>query len=194
MKIIGILIIICCVIFNAFVGLTFLGKSLTEAQLYVSNESKLISYDQYGVRMEIPKNMESLGSKVELNILEVFIHDDIAKQFDPVLQVNVYGQMQENANVTSEEYKKDSEAHFKRTMDPSLQFQYQDGGIYTNKNGVKLYYDVASLLHEDQLLTQKIVTFFHNGNQIQIIWADEPVQFVTSVSTFDAIADTVRMY
>jgi uncharacterized protein YneF (UPF0154 family) len=194
MKITGILIIVFCLVCNVLVGMFLLGKSLTKEQLYVSKESKLISYDQYGIRMMIPKNMSSLGSRVDMNVLESFSYDDIADQFDPVLQINVYGQVQERSGLTSEEYKKISEKDFKDHTDPALQLQYQDGGIYTTTKGVKLYSDVVTLLSDGQLMTQKIVTLFHNGNQIQLFWSDESIGFITSVSRFNAIIETIEVY
>jgi hypothetical protein len=194
MKIIGIIIIVVCFILNLFIGLFLFGNSLPETQKNADIIFEEESYDQYGFSLFIPENMISDGPRIESNVLDTFYDDSEEDEFDPVLQVNIYGGVTEGDISTSEEYKKNSEEDFKKNGDPTYEIQYQDGGIKTNTNGVKIYYDIVSLKTEERLINQKIATFYHKGNQIQLFWTDDPAGFITSANDFDKILDYIKIF
>lgn len=194
MKIIGIIIIVGCFILNVLIGLFLFGSSLSETQKNSEGAFEEKLYTQYGLSFFVPENMKGLGPRVESNVLDTFYYDSEEDEFDPVLQLSVYGEMTEGNIQTTEEYKKISEEDFVKNSDPSFEIQYQDGGIKTNTNGVKFYYDIVSLKTEGRLSNQKVATFYHKGNQIQLFWTDDPAGFVISTNDFDRILDSVKTF
>lgn len=194
MKILGIIIIILCFAFNTFVGMFLFGSSLPESEEMTDSSLWEESYDQYGFSLRVPEGFIGEGPRVESNVLDTFYDNTEGDEFDPVLQLSVYGDATEGNITTNDEYKKVSEQDFKEINDTSLDVKYQDGGIMTNANGVKVYYDVISAIIDDKVINQKVATFYHNGNQIQLFWTDDPAGFITSRNEFDKVINSIKTY
>lgn len=190
-KILGIIIVVLCLSFNIFVVAFLFGRSIPEIAHSILVEKH---YDYYGFSLFVPQTFISQGSRVEANMLEAFFLNTPEDEYDPVLQINVYGNVSEGDIVSSNEYKMMSEREFSLSENANYNFKYHDGGIMFNQNNVKFYYDVVSLINSERIVTEKIVTFYHNNNQIQFFWTDDGVDFVSSVDLFDKVVDSIKTY
>lgn len=193
MKIIGTIIIGVCLAVNVAIGLFIFGNSQPRVIDVSGMNLQEKKYESYGFSIFTSKDFESLGSKVESNILEAFVVDTKSDDFEPILQIDIKGDVSEGDIKTSDEYRKLSSEEFKRA-DPAYEFQYQDGGITTNSNGVKIYFDTVSLMSSKRLITEKTITFFHKNNQIRIGWTDDKDSFSKTVPIFDKVIDTIKTY
>jgi len=160
-----------------------------------SGLTKEIKYNKYGFSVSIPDNLISRGGAVEVNNLEWFLSNDSEDDFNPSLEFYVYGNFVD-ANIPSEEYRKLSKEKYENdAKNNGVYFVYKDGGVMTNQNNVKIYYDIVSFDdQEGNNLIEKTAYFFNGTNEIQLIWVDDPNSFSETVKEFDKIIQTVKVY
>lgn len=198
MKILAVIIIVLCVAFNVVVGSVLFSNSLsptTGATVTTTSAGKLVAHNKYRFTLVVPKDMESQGSRVESNVLDSYFVDTPQDDYDPILQINVYGDVQEGNIATGEEYKRISGKDFLENSPAASEIKYHDGGITTNPNGVKFYYDVIThKLAEGNFISQKRVTFYHSGSQFEVYWTDDPAGFISSSLEFDKVVNSIKTY
>ncbi|HEY4478619.1 MAG TPA: hypothetical protein VI775_02135 [Candidatus Paceibacterota bacterium] len=170
----------------------FQSGSSINTNIDIDGEKK---YDQYGFSIDIPDNLISQGSSVEFNTIELFLSNSKEDSYSPSLAISIYGNSVD-ANIPSEEYRKLSKEIYENdAKNNGIYFVYKDGGVMTNQNNVKVYYDSYSLTNNSgKYITEKMFYFFNRENIIEIIWQDDPNSFSETVKEFDKIIQTVKVY
>lgn len=150
------------------------------------------SYPNYGFSLFVPERFKSRGSHPEINGIDSF--DEDIQTSAIALDIYVYSDNTGPSFSSSEEYKINSQKNLSKNRNTQT-LTYVDGGILTNRKGVKLYYDIISGSGDDGITrTTKKISLYHNSNLISILFTDSSKNYPNSVKEFDSIVNTISVY
>jgi hypothetical protein len=186
MKALSSVIILLCIVANVAIG-TYLWR----ISGYGMGEDH---FSDYGLSLTIPRVMKSTGSNFGTNLLQQYQfknrdQDGVTTSLEIYIDADLV-----DSNITKEEYKQASKKYYESITENK--FTYIDGGITRNQNGVKMYYDTVLFNRDDfaKQRKQKVVTFFHRNNRIEMFWVDDIDDFDSNVQLFNDILETIKLY
>jgi len=148
-------------------------------------------YELYKFSLDVPSEFQNIGGQTDINLLDSYILETSDDDFNPILQINVYSDIPEYVPDDIDEYKEMARNEFESYVATEERITYEDGGIFINKNNVKIYYDIVIISGEEEA-KQKNITFYHNDRQITLYWTDDVGSYSKYIEKFDDIVQTIR--
>lgn len=181
MKIFAVLLILACFGFFSF------QYKIKDSSL----STEVGTHANYGFDIEIPEGYIREEIEPEEGLVALY------SKSDSILVIYQFDRSDAYANFTKEQY---IEARKKELNDPADQdepgttFEYVDGNIVVNSQGITLFQDEIKITTPDSVAFQLITSFINKGKFTQIVLSDSEKGFEKGKLDFKTLSDSLKVF